>query len=245
LNDNELDVHALVDGELTAEQKAEAERHVASDAQAQVEYRWVVCIKQLLSCKCRKVEDEECWTKAMKQIAAMDRTKGADRFVEKYAWSFCAIFVIAIATAAFYGPSRTGADLTSGEMASLFTELKPMEGSARPDSVSDLLRSRVGTSPSGLDETMLVIDEVATGMIQGKKAARVTCSDAIGNLMLFVIEDTRAVEGLENPAASGMMTGRLNDLPCVSWREGRFIVILAGDRQIRDLMSTADSMRGL
>jgi anti-sigma factor RsiW len=244
MNDKDLEIHALVDGEISDEKRSEVQERISSDPQAAAQYEWISCLKKTLQSKCTKLTDDECWQRAMKQIQAINRTNSTERFVRRYAWSFCALFLIAIVSASFIQQTGSGPQLSTSSMAGIFTGLEPVSSSAAPDSIPELLRSGVGSAPSGISDSMDEVEEIAVGEIDGRRAARVSFKDGSGTLHLIVVEDASSVEGVEDKSANGYYAGSINGVRCVSWKEGRYMVILGGDRPWRDLATAANHVRG-
>ena len=88
-------VHAYVDGELDAGERAQIESLIASDPDAAREVQSLTSLKRALSAQNKPVEDEAAWKACVGRLNELDRAKGAERFMAKYAYALCSVLFLA------------------------------------------------------------------------------------------------------------------------------------------------------
>jgi len=232
--------HALADGELSGAEKAEALQAVASDPNFAAEHEWAILFKSQLSDKLPPVHNEETWQICLRRFDAIDKTKKTEYFVNRYAWAFCLIFLVGIFSAAGLNWKGMSRPLGNESVAGLFNDLTPFKFTGSNDAI-DNVRREVGRAPQ-LSTNVARIKQVASGMIDGRRAGRLTLDDGHGSILLFVVEGASAFEGLDI-VDSGYRCGSMNDLQAVSWTDTGYLLILVGPRNVAELKSLAGEIR--
>ena len=233
-------VHALADGELTGPEKTEVQAAVASDPHLSAELEWATLFKSRLSQKLPPVDNEEAWKQCQVRFDAIDKVTRTEQFVGRYAWAFCLIFLVGIFSAATL--SRTGVSRPVGteHTAGLFNDLKPFSFNGSSEAI-DSMRLKVGRAPM-LSPSVARVTEVATGMVDGRRAGRLTLNDGRGAILLFMIEKATGFEGMDNPD-SGFRCGSMNDFQVVTWMDSGYLMMLVGPRNTAELKTLAEEIR--
>lgn len=235
MNDLQLDVHALADGELSTDECAAVQKALRENPQLQAEYEWAVVIRQTLQTKCAKHGSEECWTAAITQISAIDRSRKTENFVGRYAWAMCGVFVLVIGFAAVSNRFTGNDRLSTNASASLFSGLTPIQRSVSQDEATEAVRQRLGLTPGAMSAIPVAVDEVSYGELDGHRAMKISFRDPAGPLKLLIVEGVTSAEPISQPMEGGMTCGQVGGLNAVSWTESGNLLILAGDRDYGDL----------
>ncbi len=229
--------NALADGELEGEELREAQSAVATDASASAEHQWALYIKSTLREKLPPVENPELWQTCRARLAAIDKSRGVETFVGKYAWAFCLAFLAPILVAALFNQMGMSRPLSNAHMAGLFNGLTPLQPGQALDQVG-----RSFGAPAEQVRDMARVLEVATGNVDGRRAARFLLDDGKGAFYLFVILGTNAIEGIEQPD-SGYLCGRINGWPAVSWANSGKLFLIVAPRDRSELIQMSDAVR--
>jgi hypothetical protein len=238
-NTTEL-MSALADGELQGEELAQADALQATQ-DGQRELAWAREVKRVVRDKCGSRPPESAWEACRARLDQIDRAATTERFVGKYAWGLCAIFLVAILSAAAVNRMTGVRTLPSSNVASLFTGLQPM-GSQVPTEAAENVRQAVGLSPNRIANLEARVAELATGAVGKHKAARLTLVDGRGPMVLFVVSDAAGVEGFAR-VKDGFRAGRINGRDAVSWTESGYLLLLVGDREVESLLAVAQVIR--
>ncbi len=237
-----LEVHALIDDELSGEERARVQEKVKTCKNTEAEFRAVRELKTLLNERCVYPECDEVWTKCSKRLVEIDRTKNAETFVGKYAWGICGSFCLLILFAAGY-TRMNGGNLRPGDLAGVDAGMVPL-AQPRSQAPSDQLQ----WLQDNLSETMhpklgrVNVLRGATGHLpDGRRVTEAILQDTSGELNLFVIERANKLDDVEHVDArySGGTIGSKN---CITWTDGGNVYVLAGDRSVSDLCQRADSL---
>jgi anti-sigma factor RsiW len=235
------DINALLDGELTGEEKSRVLNHIQSDPQAQNEFLWGRTVKDCLRDKCPKHENPALFAVCMVRVQEIEKTRRTEAFVGRYAWAACVVVVATVFVGA--AASRLGgpAELNKTNMASLFGGgLVAVPGAeANPQQVVEKAMGPLGCEvrPQGM-----AVREVAQGNIDGRKASRIRLVDGDGQLVLFVIQDVGGFAG-QASLGNGYGKGVINGANAVSWSQDRMGYLLIGARPPESLATLADSLR--
>jgi len=233
-------VHALADGELQGDEKAEALAVLESEPQAQAEHEWAVYLKDSLRDKVRPVHDDDAWAACRTRIRALEKRKSAEVFVGKYAWAFCLIFLVGIFSAATLNRTGRLRPLANEHVAALFNGLTPL---SFPDSQQafDSAFNSVGAPPATVDGDAKV-RSLEIGYVDGRKAAHMILDDRQGAMDLFVLSGTSSVEGIEQ-REGGYLWGQVNGVPAISWSESGCLFLVVANRDSESLKSAVSQIR--
>jgi len=238
-------INALVDDQLSAEEKAEVTRLVAEDPAAQAEYQWALYVKDTLAAKCAPVADDDSWREAVARLDAIDRTKRTETFVGRYAWAMCALFLVAIMSAAWVNRTSGSRQLSNEQVAGLFGSFAPaMERSTvQNQAPQDVVKQCVPDAPVVVIPGNFRLEAAERTTGNGHDAARLLLQDEGGRLALVIIKDATGVEAIETPAGTEFQTGTLNGTPCVMWQSNGSTILLMGPRSQEELLRIAQTMK--
>jgi anti-sigma factor RsiW len=231
---------SLADGMLSADERAVAERKLADDPAARIEFEWAVLLKRSVGTHCRHVDASEEWEAAKARLDEIDRVKRAERFVGKYSWALCGVFLVAIVSAAAFnrGVSRP---LGSAHVAGLFSGLR-VEPAASESQAMESVRRNLGEVPRPVAKLPGRVTHVACGYIDGRRAVRLSLEDGLGRMTFFSLQSTTSIDVLQQ-AEGDYKLGLLGGVPAVAWSDNGYLLILAGDRGTEALIRAAESMR--
>lgn len=235
-------MNALADGELQGEEKDSALHAMASDPSAAAEYQWATLLKSQLRTKLPPVENDELWAACKERLNGLDKARRAETFVGKYAWAFCLIFLVGIFSAATINRFDRSRPLTNSHVAGLLNGLTPSSFSESSDALESV-RQAVGIAPKQYPDRMHV-KSLSIGTVDGRRAARLTFTDEIGDVNLYVVSSTSGVEGIEGQEG-GYRCGQINDYSAVCWTEYGRLFMLVSSRSHEDLIHAADEIRNV
>ncbi len=233
--------HALADGALSPAEAEQARREAAADPRLQAEHDWARTLKAELAKSPPPTPDPHLWTAVRDRLDAIDRSRTAEGFVGRYAWAFCAVFLLFIVAGAITSRLDGARPLATSQVAGLFSGLTPVAAGS-PDQAVELVREKVGYAPTRMVGAPVRVLGAAYGLIDGRRAARIVMADGVGEVLLFVVERTNTVEGIPY-AAKGYMAGSINRTPALAWCEGGDLVMLVGPRDHGELQTLAEQIR--
>lgn len=232
-----MDMHALADGQLEGEAKAQAEARRGQDPALQAEYESISIVKQTLQSKVEPITSAETWQKCRGRIEELDKRKRVEGFVGRHAWSLCSVFLVAILGAAML--NRSGGDgLRTGDAARMLSGLAPVSraGSPAPVDMKDWVRKT-----SGVKDIRLI--GTARGSYQGHPVSLFQLQDSEGDMAVLSIRGVSEVQGVEPMLENrNFSVGKLNNTNCVTWHEGSSTLFLVADRPYEDLAKVAESL---
>lgn len=244
MSDLKLDVHALADGQPTDGDRAEIMAAMERDQALKAEYEWAVYIKQTLGTKCMSGGGEECWKAAVVQMNAIDKTKRTERFVGRYAWAFCGVFVLAIGIASVSNQMTGRTSLNTTSTASFYSGVTPIQNSVSAGDALEAIKARLGSAPAQLSVTPVVrVDEVLYGAIDGHKAMVLRFRDQKGPMEMTFIQGVGGIDSVSTPFGEGLSQGQVNGVNAVSWSDGQCLMVLIAQRPYEELASNARAIQ--
>lgn len=241
MNEKTVIMSALADGELAGDELAAAQAMAAGDPSAANEREWASAMKGLLASLSAPEPPAGAWNACRARLEAIDRTRSTERFVGRYAWGLCAIFLVAILSAAAVNRMSGTRTLPSSNVAGLFTGLQPM-GSQHPGQAAENVRRAVGLAPNRIAQLDASVVDLAVGKVGQRRAAKLTLADKRGQFVMFVVSGAAAVEGLAKQV-DGYRVGEINGKPAVSWVDSGCLLIATGNRDLDGLIEIARTVR--
>lgn len=239
-----LDVHALVDGELSEEDRPRVQERIKTSKQSMAEWHAVRQIKAVLVSKCAKPDCEEVWKACTKRLRQIDRTKRAEFFVGRYAWAICGLFFAVILGAATLN-RLNGGGIGTGDVARVSASLVPISAprSQAPDDQRKWLQDNLSKTMQLQPGRLSVVGGAMGHLPDGRRVARADLQDSEGPLNLFVIERADALDDVEQVDGHNTYAGgTFAHENCVSWsREGNEF-LLVGDRPVDELCQIGDAL---
>ena len=248
MTDDRLLMHALADQELSAEERKNAEDHLATCPGCRAEYEAVGSLKTVLKTCKEPADTDAVWSRCRKRLDEVDRSKTVEAFVTRYAWGFCSLFIVIILSASLFNHFLGRHSLQTADVAQMASGLIPipMSGTASRNGpeVQRLLSTAMGDSaPVNLRPRVVEVLRAAHGFRDGHQVMRVDLRDADGLMTLFVISDAQAVDGLERLDSSpNYYVGRMGKVNCVAWSDRGSALLIRGDRPIPGLCALAEKI---
>lgn len=241
-----LDVHALIDDELSANERARVQELIKTDKVCAAEWTAVRQVKGALSEKCLEPDCDEIWQGCVKRLQEIDRTRRVESFVGRYAWGICGAFALVIVGAAGFN-RLTGGGLNTGDVARVSASLIPISGprSQATDDVKSWLERNLGQTmhiPSG----RLQVTGGALGhMSDGHRIVEANLQDSQGPLRFYEVDGVDKVNGAQPiDGRDGYSSGTIEDRNCITWVSNGNAYVLSGDRSVDALCRAADSFAG-
>jgi len=235
MNDR-MDMHALADGQLEGEAKAQAEARRGQDSSLQAEFESISIVKETLQTKAEPITCAKTWEKCRGRLEELDKRKRVEGFVGRHAWSLCSVFLVAILGAAML--NRSGDGLRTGDAARMLSGLAPVSraGSPAPVDMKDWVRKT-----SEVKDIRLI--GTAHGSYQGHPVSLFQLQDSEGDLAVLSIRGVSEVQGVEPMLENrNFSVGKLNNTNCVTWREGSNTLFLVADRPYENLARVAETL---
>lgn len=238
-----LDIHAYVDGELSAEERKVVEDKLKECSVSQAHEVAVRHLKDAVKSHCKTPECAEAWKACRKRLDEIDRTHRVENFVGRYAWGMVAAFTLMIVGVAGLNRSA-GPDLRTQDLARITAGLADVAApiSQAPEDkrrwFADVVQNKVNVQPVQL----ALIGGRQGKTIDGKTVTVVNLADSVGPLVLVIIEKTRRVEGMEPIAATTFYQTKINNLNAVGWMDSGAVCFLAGNRECNELCGIAEQI---
>jgi hypothetical protein len=238
-----LEVHALLDEELSPEERTRVQDKVKTCKTSEAEWRAVRELKTIISEKCAHPADcDEVWLACTKRIKQLDRTKTAESFVGKYAWGLCGSFCVMILLAAGYS-RMNGGNLRPSDLQSVDAGLIPIP-SPRSQATSDLrtwLQDNLSQTMHPAQDQVTVERGAFGHLPDGRRVTEASLHDSTGALTLFVVEQANKVDDVEH-VDTRYSGGTIGSKNCITWTDGGNAYLLAGERSLNELCQRADSI---
>lgn len=235
-------IHALADGELGGQEQAEVIERIGRCEKTRAQYETAILLKQTLKTKCGPVECRDAWKTCRSRLDEIDRAKRAERFVGKYAWAICGIFLLSIIGAGTLNHFGRGRALYAGDVSSIVSGLTPV--SVQPQGIRNWIASKLGQDVVAIPQTeRMDVCGVALGERDGRRFVRVDLKDTRGRMALIAVSDTSALAGSSETGSRAFSHRQIESLNCVSWTQGECALLLVGDRSPSELESAAARIR--
>ena len=242
-----LEIHALADEQLSAEDKARVQARVAECDESSRELRAIQGVKTALKGREGAINCEATWGRCRKRLDEVDKTHRIESFVGKYAWGLCSLFLLFIVGAAFL--NRTGArgELGTSDVPRMAADMAPFLSSPRSQNLSDVVRftkEQADQAPVRIRPVVRQVAIVRSGraVIGGRNVLRMDMFDEQGPLNLYAVQggDVSGVEPV--PGRQEYSAGVINNSKCITWLDGNYTVMLVADRSVNDLVAFADAV---
>lgn len=230
------DLHALADGELSAEEKAQLFTRLESDPSAQSEYQQIVALKSALLSTAKTPECDELWKSCRGRLDEIDKTKRVEGFVGKYAWGICGVFFLAIAFGGVLNRSMSRSvqpNDVAGYMAglSLSTPRSLNQAEVNP-ALKQIIGEAFKERPPELRVTAF-----GSNNEPGRRTEFVQLSDAFGSVAVVSFIDLQEVGGLEDyERDSAFKCAKIDGTNAMFWkRSDGVICMVIGTRSYDEL----------
>ena len=245
MSDN-LELHALADGELSSEEAARVESRIANCAASMAEYKAILAMRDASAKLKETVSCDTTWSACRSRLDEIDKSRKVEGFIGRYAWGLAAMFLFLI-----FGAGQLNRDggnpLSTSDVARVLSGMGPTLDSPRaapPEQMGKWLRDVVGDRPSTIQFERLQISAAIECSINGRRGALMRLHDGEGVLELLVIPDADRIADAPDSASSGDVSpGYMGRVPCVSWCDQGFAFFLVAPRSHDALLATVENIR--
>lgn len=245
MTDN-LELHALADGELSPEDAARVEARIANCAESMAEYKAILAMRDAGAKLKETVTCDATWSSCRSRLDAIDKARKVEGFVGRYAWGLAATFLFLILGAGQLNHSGDN-PLRTSDVARVLSGLGPTLDSPRaapPQQMGKWLKDVVGYRPSTIQFERMKVSAAIECDINGRRGALMRLHDETGVLELIVIPGTDRIEDApEGAAGEDVSPGYIGRMPCVSWFDQGFAFFLVAPRPHDALRATVENIR--
>lgn len=240
-----IELHAFADGELSAEREAVLRKQLAESPQAQAELQSILALKKALREKCLAAECRQEWSACIGRLNELDRSRRAERFVGRYAWALCGVFLITILAGGLTSRNGRSDSVSMSDISRIATTLAPsrtppMQDEARERWLDELL----GQARKSVDPNRVRILGYSGGELDGRPVNVFSLQDGRGKFALLVMPGVFNLEGTQElPQDRGFKLGHLQGLNCVVWTDGHNTLAVVGKRTYEDLVQVATGLQ--
>lgn len=235
-----LDIHALADGQLEGKERSDAEARLAGSKECRAEHDSILMIKSVLACKCEAHASPEAWSVCRARLQELQKKRGVEAFVGRYAWGLCGIFLAAIIGAGIMNRSGLRQELAAGDVARIasgMAQLSPTQG--HMEDMRSWIKDRVM-----IDFGNLKPQYGESGVIKGHEVSRFLVRDGKGPFSLIVVQGEEEFEGVEPISGPGNYSAvRVEGGNGVTWHDEGFTLLVVGSRSIDEMLNVAESIR--
>ncbi len=240
-------MHALADGELSGAEEREARRLLESSPAARAEYEWAKACRSAVQSKCARHDSAECWEKAKKQIAEIERSRSIESFVGRYSWALCGFLLCTILAAGIAQHFGGRPQISDTSMAGLFNpeNFAPLGRDVARAEVPMLIQDTLGRANESLVSVPEIFSVVSAdrAVLEGRRALHLLIEDSAGQFSAFLVPGVAGVQGFDQAFAADYQVGVLFNQPCVAWSDGDSLVMITAARSAGELINTADLLR--
>lgn len=222
-----LDIHALADEQLSAEEATRLQSAMQSNPQLSAEYHSVLLLKTTLKRGCQNQHDEACWQACRARLNALERSDRAGNFVARYGWAMCGSLVLLIGAAGVIS-RQSGARTMDPSQISQYASV--LNGGSR-DATAERYNDWLNRSWQ--------VKDVAGGTYNGLQIVRYDLADNFGNFSLYVIPGVSRIEGSDR----GQCFRQVHGQNCVSWVSNGTGLMIVGSRSQSELQALAEKLQ--
>jgi anti-sigma factor RsiW len=240
-----IELHAFADGELSAEREAVLRKQLAESPQAQAELQSILALKKALRDKCLATDCKQEWSMCIGRLNELDRSRRAERFVGRYAWALCGVFLLTILGGGLTSRNDRTDSVSMSDISRIATTLAP----SRTPPVQDAARERwlddlLGQARKSVDPNRVRILGYSDGQLDGRPVTSFSLEDGKGKFALLVMPGVFNLEGTrELRPDQDFKLGHLQGLNCVVWTDGRNTLAVVGKRNHEDLIQVATGLQ--
>lgn len=239
------DLHALADGELSSEEERLLRKQLAESPQAQAELQSIQALKHALRSKCLASDCGQEWLLCVGRLNEIDRSRRAERFVGRYAWALCGVFLVTILAGGLTNRNGRSDSVSMSDISRIATTLAPSrtppaQDAARERWLDDLL----GQARQSVDPNRVRILGYSDGQLDGRPVTFFSLLDGKGKFALLVMPGVVNLEGTRDlPQDQVFKLGHLQGLNCVVWTDGRNTLAVVAKRTHEDLIQVATGLQ--
>lgn len=219
-----FDVHAMADGQATAEQTKAGEAAMDADPKLRSEFETVVMLKDALKTHCKGIHCEDTWSACQGRLAEIEKADRVTGFVSKYAWQLCGSFVMLMLVTGLWTRSLNHNNSLDPSQVTAIAGFSPMAAGAQDEyGFQKFLQS-------------FRITGISRSSIEGRPVYRYEMADGRGDFYLYVSPGVTKLDGACHREVQG--------LNCYSWIQSGAQFILVADRDHAELEAIAQRISG-
>jgi anti-sigma factor RsiW len=240
-----LDIHALADEQLSAEDRARLEQKLAECETSRRELEAVRALKNLVQTKCEPVTCQTTWARCQDRLREIDKTSRIEGFVGRFAWAFCSLFLVMIVGAGLMNRMNGRSLATSDvpQMASTLTPWLTQPASTDQQTQTIFVDNLAKGAPVKVrPRSEVLILRGARGVVDGRTMVRLDMQDANGIVSLIAVQEASVVGAEPIPGSDRYQQGNVPGKNCITWQDGDYTVVLTSNRSVPDLIAFADNV---
>jgi hypothetical protein len=229
------ELNAYVDGELSPDEADAIRQHLKVDAATAAEVAQIRHLKEMLREQAPVHRNDALWRTCVGRLNEIDRSHRAERFVDRYAWAFCATLFLGLVGTGLWQRtfSPAGAPVSQVLTASTFGGRQDPQADAKAQFYNELMNRMVAEN-----ERVYVLRQ-PDRIQDGKRIVSFHLSDNRGPMELMIAPGPCNRQGLEATREPGWSSLTVNGGHGIVGSHQDNVVILRGDRSVDDLLRVA------
>jgi len=236
-----IDLHAYVDGELSAGQLTDAKTTIESSANTLREVEAIRSLKTMLREKSEAPEIGGSWRSCVRRLDEIDKARKVERAVNRWAPALCGVLLLGIVGAGLFN-LRTHWNAPKSQNLARFIGVsgKAPNSGTSIDHQERRLQESFASTPTHLE-----VRRITDGLIDGTKVRRFDMRDASGNLQILLVHEQMDFEGMRTlPDYPTVRAGVLGTTNCAARIDGNDTVVVIANRSYKDLAEVLNQVRG-
>jgi len=249
MSEKDLLMSRLLDGDLSPEERAQAEALLNQCQTSQKCYHWHVTVKTLIQTKCTPIANEAAWSACSARLAEIESTRRVTAFTARHGWAIAASLFGVIVIGGYVNRSNSSEGLNTAQVASISGSLSPVSSAissdARAEEAFALMRERMGAAVQLKPTPELQATRLYAGTIDGSEATRLEFVDQNRTpFALITIANGGGLKDFNSRQQDCYRIGQLNGQPTVTWCETGYTFVLVGQTTETNVVRVADALRG-
>lgn len=236
-----LDIHALADGCLEGEARAEAEAQIAASPSCKAELQTIMLLKATVQEKAPVHQSPATWDGCRQRLAELQKKRRVEYFVGRYAWGLTSIFFAAILGAAIMNRTAPVPDLATGDVAKIVSGMAQLNTNrSQPEDMRSWIRNKPVTLELGGMQPVYM----RSGLYKGRDVSLISVADDKGAFYLMVLRGEEQIDGVEPMSNPGdYMAVRMEGANGVTWTDQGYTLMVVGPRSQDEMLRIAESVR--
>ncbi|MGV3614821.1 MAG: anti-sigma factor family protein [Fimbriimonas sp.] len=240
-----IELHALADGELTPAQAEALRKQVEASPAAQAELQSIMALKRVLRDRVAATDCGDEWRACVGRLNELDRARRAEKFVGRYAWGLCGVFLLTILAGGLTTRNNRSDSVSMSDISRIATTLAPQRTPPALNAARERwLDGLLGQARQSVDPNRVQILGYSDGQLDGRPVTVFSLQDVSGKFTLLVMPGVLNLEGTkELPRDQVFKLGHLQGMNCVVWTDGRNTLAVVANRNHEDLIQVATSLQ--
>lgn len=229
-NNELLELHAYVDGQLSEEQVNALQAKLNTHEAFALQYTQLRLLKSTISRMPSISPEPKVWKQCVSRLDALDSSRKTERFVTKYAWGICGLFFLMILVGGGLDRMGFAKHIGTGEVSQVASGLgfgtAPSSSGQMPEILKNLQ----------IPIRRLTLLGTQQGMINGCIFNRYLLTDGHGPLVLIQFNCDQSLDGLSPlNGSTDWQVGQIGTGNCVAHYLGNQVTVLVGNRSVQEL----------